>query len=104
EAHLADQPDDVRGWQVVAPVYMQSGRFEDAVRAYRNIARLLPPSADVESDLGEAVMMAQGGSVEGEPLALFRSAANRDPAHIRSRFYLAGEAMRTGDYEAAVPL
>ncbi|MBK8085966.1 MAG: hypothetical protein IPK28_20215 [Devosia sp.] len=58
-------------------------------------------SADRETDLGEALMMASGGSAAGEPLALFRSAAARDPAHIRSRYYIAGEATRAGDFEVA---
>ncbi len=43
-------------------------------------------------------MMQNGGSVAGEPLQLFRQAAALDPKHVRSRFYIAGEETRTGDY------
>jgi cytochrome c-type biogenesis protein CcmH len=46
-------------------------------------------------------MMAAGGSASGEPLALSESAAARDPAHVRSRYYIAGEAMQRGDFETA---
>lgn len=104
EAQLAKTPDDLRGWTVIAPAYMQQGRFADAGRAYRRIIELGGPTADSETDLGEALMMANGGSAEGEPLALFRSAAARDKAHVRSRYYLASEATGTGDYENAVAL
>src|SRR5262249_5586970 len=31
EAHLARNPEDGRGWEVLAPVYMRLGRFDDAV-------------------------------------------------------------------------
>jgi cytochrome c-type biogenesis protein CcmH len=104
EAQLAGAPDDLRGWSVIAPAYMQLGRFADAARAYRRILELGGATADSETDLGEALMMANGGSAAGEPLALFTSAAARDARHVRSRYYLASEATRTGDYESAIGL
>lgn len=102
EAQLEKTPDDVRGWAVIAPVYMQQGRFADAERALRRVIELQGPTADLETDLGEAVMMQQGGSAEGEPLALFESAAARDPAHVRSRFYLASAATTAGEFQTAI--
>jgi cytochrome c-type biogenesis protein CcmH len=101
EGRLATDPDDLRGWQVIAPAYMQLGRYADAVRALRRVNELAPPTADTLSDLGEALMMQQNGSVAGEPLELFRRAAGLDAAHVRSRFYMASEATRAGAYEEA---
>lgn len=102
EAQLEANPDDARGWTVLGPIYMQSNRFAEAVIAFRRILELLPPSADAETDLAEALMMVSDGVATGEPLALLESAAARDPDHVRSRFYLAGEATRAGDYENAI--
>ncbi len=102
EAQLADNPDDARGWSVLGPIYMRMERYADAAQAYRKVLELLPPTADAETDLAEALMMANGGSAQGEPLALLESAAARDPEHVRSRFYLAGEATRSGHYERAL--
>lgn len=102
EKRLAENPDDLRGWQVVGPAYMQLSRFADAAKAFRRVNELAPPTADSETDLGEALMMQRDGVAEGEPLTLFRSAASRDPRHIRSRFYIASEETRAGDYEAAI--
>jgi cytochrome c-type biogenesis protein CcmH len=101
EAQLAKTPDDLRGWTVIAPVYMQMGRFADAANALRKVIELDGPTADRETDLGEALMLAAGGDAEGEPLQLFESAAARDPSHIRSRYYIAGEAMQRGDFATA---
>ena len=56
EAHLESNPDDGRGWEVIAPVYLRLGRFEDAVKARRNALRLNGASADREADLGEALI------------------------------------------------
>ncbi|KKB08449.1 hypothetical protein VE25_18700 [Devosia geojensis] len=101
ETRLAAAPDDLRGWTVVAPAYMELQRYADAERAFRRIIELAGPDAERETDLAEALMMQRGGDAEGEPMELLRSAAGRDPAHIRSRFYIAGELTRAGDYPAA---
>jgi cytochrome c-type biogenesis protein CcmH len=102
EARLAVDPNDLRGWQVIAPVYMQLGRYADAVKALRKANELAPPTADSKADLGEALMMQNGGSIVGEPLQLFRDAVALDPRHVRSLYYVAGEETRTGDYVSAV--
>ena len=102
EARLKQDPSDVRGWTVIAPVYMQAGRYADAVTALRHVNELAAPTADTETDLGEALMMVAGGAVTGEPLQLFKAAAALDPKHVRSRYYIAGEETRVGDNVAAV--
>jgi cytochrome c-type biogenesis protein CcmH len=102
ETRLAEQPDDLRGWTVIAPVYMQLGRYDDAVRALRRVNELGKPTADTMTDLGEALMMQQGGAIGDEAMGLFRQAAALDHNHIRSRYYIAGEETRAGDYEAAI--
>ncbi|RYE11170.1 MAG: c-type cytochrome biogenesis protein CcmI [Hyphomicrobiales bacterium] len=102
EQQLAVTPDDLRGWQVIAPAYMQLGRYADAVRALRRVNELTAPTADSLTDLGEALMMQRDGNVEGEPMQLFRDAAALDARHIRSRFYIAGEDTRAGNFEAAI--
>lgn len=101
EAQLKAKPEDLRGWTVIAPAYMQMGRFADAANALRKAIELDGPTADRETDLGEALMMANSGNAAGEPMRLFRSASNRDVTHVRSRYYLASEAMREGDFATA---
>lgn len=102
EAQLAQNPEDVRGWTVLGPIYMRQNRFEEAANAFRQVLALAPATADAETNLAEAVMMLNNGIAQGEPLALLESAAARDPGHVRSRFYLAGEATRTGDFAQAI--
>jgi cytochrome c-type biogenesis protein CcmH len=101
EAQLAATPEDMRGWRVIAPAYMQLGRYAEAADALRKVIAADGVTADLETDLGEAVMMANGGAIGAESLALFESAAARDPAHVRSRYYIASAAMQSGDLEAA---
>jgi cytochrome c-type biogenesis protein CcmH len=101
ETRLTSNPDDLRGWTVIAPAYMQLGRYDDAVRALRRVNELGAPTADTLTDLAEAMMMAQQGSLEGEPMALLRRAHDLDPNHVRSLYYIAGEETRSGAYDDA---
>ena len=41
EQHLQSDPKDGRGWEVIAPVYMQVGRYTDSVNAWRNAIKIL---------------------------------------------------------------
>ena len=40
EARLREHPEDGKGWEVIAPVYLKLGRFREAANAYANAARL----------------------------------------------------------------
>jgi cytochrome c-type biogenesis protein CcmH len=102
EARLAEQPGDLRGWTVIAPAYMQLGRYADAAKALRKVNELGTPTADTLTDLAEALMMQAGGIVEGEPLELLRRAYALDATHVRSLYYIAGEETRIGDFDAAI--
>jgi cytochrome c-type biogenesis protein CcmH len=96
EAHLEKNPEDGRGWEVIAPVYMRYGRYEDAVKARRNALRLSGPSAEREADLGEALMAAANGVVTDEAKAAFDRARARDPNNLKSQFFLGVAAQQDG--------
>ena len=71
ETHLAKNPNDVRGYEVLAPVYLRLGRFEDAVRARRKVIALAGDSATREADLGEALVAAANGVVTDDAKRAF---------------------------------
>ncbi|MCJ2098302.1 c-type cytochrome biogenesis protein CcmI [Methylobacterium sp. E-046] len=102
ETRLARDPNDARGWAVLAPVYMRTGRFEDAARAYGNIARLKGETADLLADQGEALTAASNGTVAPEAKALFEKAQAKDPNAPKPRFYLARAAEQAGDTGEAI--
>ena len=102
EAQLEKNPKDIRAWQVLAPVYMQQGKFEKAVIAYQKIIELGLVNADSKTDLAEALMMANSANASGEPIELLKEAIKLDVKHIRSRFYLASELTGRGSYEEAI--
>lgn len=102
EKHLAQNPNDGRGYEVVAPVYMQMGRFDDAVRALSEAARLLGPTATRLSALGQARMALAGGVVTSDARADFERSLTLDKNDMRARFFLALAAEQDGDKAKAL--
>lgn len=104
EAQMVETPNDVRGWLVLAPIYMEQQRFDEAVAAWRRVLELEEPTPDRQTSLAEALAMANGGEPTEEATALLFEAAEADPTHVRSRFYLAGQMTQAEDYEEAVAM
>ena len=96
EAHLEGNPEDGRGWEVIGPVYMRLGRYDDAVKARRNSLRLLGPNAVREADLGEALAGAANGIVTAEAKAAFERALVLDAEDFRARYFLGLAAEQDG--------
>jgi cytochrome c-type biogenesis protein CcmH len=87
EAHLEQNPEDGRGWEVIAPIYMDLGRYDDAVKARGNALRLLGATAEREAYYGEALTAAANGVVTAEAKAAFDRAIDRDRRDPTARFY-----------------
>jgi cytochrome c-type biogenesis protein CcmH len=102
ETRLARDPNDARGWAVLAPVYMRTGRFDDAARAFGQIARLKGETSDTLADWGEALTAAADGTVPPEAKALFEKAQAKDPNAPKPHFYLARAAEQAGDTGEAI--
>jgi cytochrome c-type biogenesis protein CcmH len=101
EAHLAQHPDDGRGWEVIAPVYMRLQRFDDAIQARRNALRLLGETADRQSSLGEALLVAADGVVTADAKRAFERAVELDSHDVKARYYLGLAAEQDGKRDEA---
>ncbi len=102
EQHLARNPDDGRGYEVIAPVYLRAGRFADAAFAYRKVVALLGPSATRLADLGEALVAEKDGIITAEAREAFEKAVTLEPAYAKARFYLAVLLEQDGNRAGAI--
>ncbi|MND21724.1 Formate-dependent nitrite reductase complex subunit NrfG [compost metagenome] len=102
EAHLAQNPNDARGWDVLAPIYLRIGRGADAVNAYRSAIRLEGENFQRILGLGEALIGVSGGPVTAEAEGLFEKAATLESDDIRPQYYLAQGEMQDGNADGAV--
>jgi cytochrome c-type biogenesis protein CcmH len=88
ENHLARNPNDGAGWEVIAPVYLRLGRFTDAVMARRKAIALNGDSPARESDLGEALVAAADGVVTDEAKLAFQRAVAGDGHNAKARYFI----------------
>ncbi|WEX87685.1 c-type cytochrome biogenesis protein CcmI [Sinorhizobium garamanticum] len=89
ENHLAANPGDGQGWDLLAPIYMRSGRVEDAVAAYDQAIRLLGPTPARLGGYAEALIVQSGGLVTADAQEALKKSLALDPNDPRSEFYLA---------------
>jgi cytochrome c-type biogenesis protein CcmH len=97
ETHLAQAPDDRRGWELVAPIYLRVGRFDDAAKAYSAAIRLGAAGEDELTGYGEALVAASNGVVSADAKDAFARAAQANPGSAKARFYLALAAEQDGE-------
>ncbi|MGO8505701.1 c-type cytochrome biogenesis protein CcmI [Rhizobium leguminosarum] len=89
ERHLAQKPDDGKGWDVLAPIYFRTMRVNDAQVAYRNAIRLLGPSPVRLDGLAETLMAVSDGVVTEEARQVLEQSLTLEPDNPRARFYIA---------------
>ncbi len=97
ETHLAGHPDDYRGYELIAPVYMQMGRFNDAAHAYGEMLRINGDTPEHDADYGQALVMAADGVVTQQARAAFDTALKTDPKQPQARFFTGLAAEQDGD-------
>ncbi len=102
ESHLQRNPEDGQGWEVIAPVYLRMGRFDDAALAYQRALRHLGEDAERLANFGEALVMASEGIVSSSAREAFEQALTHDARHPKARFFLATAAHQDGDEDIAL--
>ncbi|MEM5473419.1 c-type cytochrome biogenesis protein CcmI [Hoeflea sp. AS60] len=96
EQHLAENPEDGRGWDVLGPIYLRTGLYEKSATAFKKAISILGPSPSRLSSLGEALFSASGGIVTEEASLAFQTARELDSTDPRPQFFLAVALAQSG--------
>jgi len=104
ETHLARNPNDGRGWEVIAPVYLRLGRVDDAIKARRKALALSGETSERQAGLGEALVAASDGKITPEARKSFARAVELDGGNIKARYFLGVAAEQDGQPAAAVEI
>jgi cytochrome c-type biogenesis protein CcmH len=102
ENHLARNPNDGRGWEVIAPIYLRLGRIDDAIKARRNALALNGETSERQAGLGEALVAASDGKLTLEAKKAFQRAVDLDAGNIKARYFLGVAAEQEGQPATAV--
>jgi cytochrome c-type biogenesis protein CcmH len=83
-AKMKEQPDDPEGWTMLGRSYAVLDRYEEAAAAYANAVKRAPPNAQLLADYADALAMAQGRTLKGEPERLIAQALKVDPKNVKA--------------------
>jgi cytochrome c-type biogenesis protein CcmH len=89
EARLRQRPDDGRGWDVIAPIYLKLGRFSDAADAFARAARLEGETLRRLRGFADATVLAADGRVVEEAQRAYEKILALEPGRIEERYWLA---------------
>lgn len=94
-------PEDPEGWKILARSYAAMGRFKDASEAYAAATARVTNDAQLFADYADALAMAQGRTLEGEPEKLIARALAIDPANTKALALAGTVAFNRKDYAKA---
>jgi cytochrome c-type biogenesis protein CcmH len=101
-ARMRANPEDPEGWRILARSYAALGRFNEASKAYANAVSRAANDAQLLADYADALGMAQGRTLEGEPEKLIARALAIDPANTKALALAGTAAFNRKDYAGAI--
>ena len=101
EARLAKEPNDVKGWILLARAKASVGRFDDAIRDYEKAAVLTPNDSELWSDLADAAAGKTQGKMDGKPLEYINKALALDGKNAKALLLRGTYEMQKNDFAAA---
>ncbi len=102
EKRLAEQPEDLDGWLMLARSNIVLGRYAEAARAYQRAEDLSPQLPGVAGALGEALTLAAQGMVTPAAKEAFEREFERNPRDPRARFYIGLSYEQAGEFDKAL--
>ncbi|MGQ0525499.1 MAG: c-type cytochrome biogenesis protein CcmI [Betaproteobacteria bacterium] len=101
-ARMEKEPDNVEGWIMLGRSYVALGQFDRAAKAYANAVARAGQDAALLADYADALAMAQGKRLEGEPEKIIQRALAIDPDNMKALALAGSAAFERRDYAAAV--
>jgi cytochrome c-type biogenesis protein CcmH len=101
-ARLKDNPEDAEGWMMLGRSYAVLGRFGEASEAYAKAAARMPRDAQLLADYADALAMAQGRTLQGEPEKIILRALAIDPDNLKALLLAGTAAFNRNDHPAAI--
>jgi cytochrome c-type biogenesis protein CcmH len=101
-ARMKENPDDATGWAMLGRSYSVLDRFPEAAAAYANAVKRSPPDAQLLADYADALAMAQGRSLQGEPERLIAQALKIDPRNVKALALAGTAAFDRRDFKGAI--
>ena len=102
EQHLKENPDDIAGWEVLAPAYLRQRNFPAAILAWNRAIALGGETAGRLAARGEARVFAADGSLTPAAREDFARAVARDAKEPRAQYYAGLADIQDGNKDKAI--
>jgi cytochrome c-type biogenesis protein CcmH len=99
---LKANPDNPKGWVMLARSYKVMGRLPEAEDAYAKAGKLVETDPDLLADYADLLAARAGDSLEGRPLVLINKALALNPLHPMSLMLVGTAAYRQGNFAEAI--
>ena len=101
-ARLEKNPDDLRGWAMLARSYKAMKRFDEAERAFAKVGDAINQDADLLANYADLLAVRANGNLEGKPLKLVEKALELEPEHQMALSLAGTAAYDRKDFAGAV--
>ena len=99
---LKQNPNDSQGWLMLARSYLMLERYSEAAKAYQRATTLNANDAGLWADYAEALAMANGQNLGGQPTEALNRALQIDPVNQKALDLAGSAAFQAGDYQKAI--
>ena len=104
ETRVTERPDDADGWAMLGRARSLLDRHVQAAPAFKRAMELRPGDANLIADYADALAMASGRSLDGEPARLVEQALKLDPDNLKALSLAGTVAFNGGSYARAITL
>jgi cytochrome c-type biogenesis protein CcmH len=99
---LKANPDNPKGWAMLARSYKVMGRFDEAEAAFVKAGELVNTEPDLLVDYADLLAVRANNNIEGKPLELVNKALALNPQHPMGLMMSGVAAYRRSDFKMAV--
>ena len=101
EERLNKEPNDVRGWILLARAKASVGMFDGAMLDYEKAVALTPNDSELWSDFADAAAGKSQGKMDGKPLEYINKALALDSKNAKALLLRGTYEMQKNDFTAA---
>ena len=101
EERLSREPNDVKGWLLLARAKASVGMFDGAMKAYEKAAALDPNDSEMWSDYADSAAGMSQGKMDGKPIELINKSLALDGKNVKALLLRGTWEMQKNDLVAA---
>ena len=101
---MEKDPDNLKGWAMLARSYRILGRNEDAAKAYARAGNFINDDPELLAEYADVLVGTTNGSFKGKPLELIQQALKLDPNNLLALWLSGTAAYMNENYSAAIQI